>query len=72
MIQSEIINNETTIHQWSDEGKRLLQVETGLIYPIDVYDVFPCPYTYKEVEESKEDIDEISAEELKSMIEEVL
>ena len=48
------------IHTYSNEGKKLLQNETGVIYD-DAVDVVPCVYTYTETDEyiegeaSKED-----------------
>lgn len=65
--------------RYSDKGVMLLQVETGIMYE-DPVDVENAPYTYEEtnvsIEEDSEsqvtDPDEISAEELMSLIEEVL
>ena len=50
MIQSVMIN-EKLIRHYSDEGKRLKQVETSKIYGSEVYDSVPCRYTYEEVAE---------------------
>ncbi len=37
------------IRHYSDEGKRLLQVETGREYD-EAIDVYPCRYTYVETD----------------------
>lgn len=49
MVKSEKIN-ENLIRHFSDEGKKLLQVETGIVYG-EAVDVIPCRYTYEEVDE---------------------
>lgn len=38
------------VRHYSDEGKPILQVETGKVYE-EAVDIHPCPYTYVEVEE---------------------
>ena len=53
-------------HYSDDETKNLLQVETGIVYE-DAVDVYPCRYTYKEVdkpaeEENQEPLDPEAAE----------
>lgn len=48
MIQTEII--EGRIRHYSDENRRILQVETGVIYD-DALDNMPCRYTYQETDE---------------------
>ena len=52
MIKQEktIINNKELLHTYSDNNKYILQVETSNIYD-EAYDVIPCRYTYKEMEE---------------------
>ena len=50
MIKTEFLNNGTLIKHYSDEGKLLLQVETGAKYS-DPIDIYPCPYTYIETDE---------------------
>lgn len=63
--------------RYSDKDVMLLQVETGAMYE-DPVDVENAPYTYEETDvyiETEDSIvgsDEISAEELMSLIEEVL
>ena len=73
MIVTELLNDGTLIKHHSDKGMMLLQNETGAKYS-DPVDVVPCPYTYTEADEKigSENNDEISSEELQSMIEEVL
>ena len=73
MIVTELLNDGTLIKHYSDKGMMLLQNETGAKYS-DPVDVVPCPYTYTETDEKigSENNDEISSEELQSMIEEVL
>lgn len=73
MIQTEYLNDGTLIKHYSDAGFMLLQNETGVKYA-DPIDIVPCRYTYTETDEliNSENEEEISAEELKSMIEEVL
>ncbi len=50
MILTEFLNNNTLIKHYSDKGVMLLQNETGIKYA-DPVDVYPCPYTYSEIEE---------------------
>ena len=50
MIKTEFLNDGTLIRHYSDEGKLLLQVETGAKYS-DPIDIYPCPYTYEELDE---------------------
>jgi hypothetical protein len=71
MILTEYLNEGTLIKHYSDKGLLLLQNETGMKYA-DPVDIVPCPYTYTETDELADGGDsneEISAEELKSMIE---
>ena len=49
MIQTELLNDGTLIRHYSDDGHNLLQVETGIVYG-EAVDIYPCPYTYEEVE----------------------
>ena len=57
---------------YSDKGFDIRQIETGFIYG-DAVDVEGAPYTYEEVETSTGISDEeISAEELMALMEEVL
>lgn len=67
----------TLYRRYSDKGVMLLQVETGVMYE-DPVDVENAPYTYEETDvyiETEDGVsgsEEISAEELMSLIEEVL
>lgn len=49
MLQTELLNNGTLIRHYSDSGKTLLQIETGIEYA-EAIDVVPCRYTYEETE----------------------
>ena len=49
MIIAELIENGERIHHYSDEGFKILQVETGHIYE-DAIDIMPCRYTYEETD----------------------
>lgn len=75
MIQVEYLNDGTLIKHYSDKGFLLLQQETGIKYA-DPIDVVPCRYTYIETNEREEggddDGEEITGDQLKAMIEEVL
>lgn len=57
MLQSELIENGERIHHWSDEGLKIRQVETGIVYD-DAVDVMPCRYSYEETDEPIEEADE--------------
>lgn len=48
MIKTEYIGNR--IRHYSDNGFRILQNETGIVYD-DAVDVLPCKYTYTETNE---------------------
>lgn len=41
---------DNLIRHYSDSGKRIKQVETGIEY-VDAVDVLPCIYTYEETDE---------------------
>ena len=59
-IQTELLKNDTLIRHYSNDGKVLLQVETGIEYE-EAVDVVPCRYTYKETDRQIEmpEIDEL-------------
>lgn len=57
MLQSELIENGERIHHWSDAGRKIRQVETGIVYD-DAVDVMPCRYSYEETDEPIEEDDE--------------
>lgn len=79
MIITEYLNEGTLVKHYSDQGFLLLQNETGTKYAEPI-DVVPCQYTYTEINgaeepsEDEEEIsgDEITGEELLSMIKEVM
>lgn len=54
MLQTELLKNGTLIRHYSDEGKMLNQVETGIEYS-EAVDVVPCRYTYEEQDGSMKD-----------------
>lgn len=43
-------NEGNRVWHYSDEGKRIRQVETGIVYD-DAIDTIPCKYTYEETNE---------------------
>lgn len=45
--------NEQLERRYSDAGRSLKQIETGIIYD-EAIDLVPCKYTYEEVEEDQE------------------
>ena len=47
MILTEYLNNNTLVRHYSDQGRMLLQNETGIKYSNPI-DIVPCPYTYTE------------------------
>ena len=49
MIKTEYLNDGNLIRHYSDEGKMLLQMETGAQYS-EAVDVAPCRYTYTETD----------------------
>lgn len=75
MIQVEYLNEGTLIKHYSDKGFMLLQQETGIKYT-DPIDVVPCRYNYIETNEreeiKEEDDEEVTGDQLKAMLEEVL
>lgn len=48
MLIEEMIS-ETLIKHYSDEGFKILQKETGILYD-EAIDVIPCRYTYEETD----------------------
>jgi hypothetical protein len=57
MIIVEYIESENRERRYSDQGVKLRQIETGVLYD-DAVDVIPCPYTYEESDEPIESVDE--------------
>ena len=55
MIKQEqvTIDNREFIHTYSDEGRDLLQVDTGIVYE-DVLDLVEYPHEYEETGEPKQ------------------
>ena len=49
MIKEEFLNEGTLVRHYSDEGKMMLQNETGIMYG-EAVDIVPCPYTYTETD----------------------
>ena len=49
MIIEEALN-EHLVRHYSDQGVKLKQIETGLVYD-EAIDLIPCPYTYEETKE---------------------
>lgn len=54
MIKTEYLKDNTLIRHYSDENKKIKQVETGIIY-VEAVDVVPCRYTYEETDEPIEE-----------------
>ena len=57
MIKTELLKNGTLIRHYSDNGVKLLQVETGVMYD-EAIDIVPCKYTYEETNEPIEQIEQ--------------
>ncbi len=57
MIITEYIESENRERRYSDQGVKLRQVETGILYG-DAVDAIPCKYTYEESDEPIESVDE--------------
>ena len=57
--------DNTLIKTYTDnpENKVLLQVETGVVYGSECVDVYPCRYTYEEIDIPVEEEEEPEAEE---------
>ena len=71
MIKTEYLHEGTLIKHYSDSGKMLLQVETGIMYSEPV-DIVPCPYTYTETDILTDGKSEISGDEFLALVQEVL
>ena len=57
-IDDQGISHDNLIKHWTDdESKTLLQIETGAMYD-EAVDIYPCPYTYQEIDKPEEDPDE--------------
>lgn len=56
------VSHNSLIKHWTDdEAKILLQVETGLLY-LEAIDVYPCRFTYSEVDKPVEEEEEVEEE----------
>ena len=55
MIKTEMMKYNTLIRHFSDEGKMIRQVETGVIYS-EAVDVVTCEFTYEEIDQIIEEI----------------
>lgn len=53
MVKTELLKNGTLIRHYSDQEKKLLQVETGIMYD-EAIDIVPCRYTYAETDKPME------------------
>ena len=49
-IDDEGVEHDNLVKHYSDENKLILQVETGVKYT-EAVDVYPCRYTYEEMDE---------------------
>ena len=49
-IDEEGAEHDNLVKHYSDENKLILQVETGVKYA-EAIDVYPCRYTYEEIDE---------------------
>ena len=58
--------SQTCVRHYSDQGLKIRQIETGILYD-DAVDVIPCRYTYEESDEPLPDI-ELNAEEALELI----
>lgn len=59
MVNTELLKDGTLIRHYSDMGKMILQVETGIMYT-EAVDVVPCLYTYEESDTPIGDSEEAS------------
>ena len=58
------IEHTAFVKTWTDdETKVLLQVETGAMYG-EAIDLYPCPYTYEEVNKPTEEDEEHTEEDM--------
>lgn len=57
MIKTELLKDGALIRHYSDNGVKLLQVETGIMYD-EAIDIVPCKYTYEETNEPVVQVEE--------------
>lgn len=55
IIQEPYKENEKLVRTFSDEGKMIIQNETGIVYS-EAIDVSPCRYTYTETDQDVEEL----------------
>ena len=60
IIVEQIPDHPGLVRRYSDEGKLLLQEQTGAVYA-EAVDVETSPYTYTETDAPAEDIDDAEA-----------
>ena len=51
-VDEQVIEHENLVQHKSDEGKQIIQLETGRIYD-EAIDSYPCRYTYAEMIQPK-------------------
>lgn len=58
------VEHKNLIKTWTTNSKKtLLQVETGAMYD-EAVDIYPCPYTYEEVDKPTEEDEEHTEEDM--------
>jgi len=55
IIQEPYKENDKLVRTFSDEGKMIMQIETGRIYS-EAVDISPCRYTYTETDQNVEEL----------------
>lgn len=68
MIKTELLNGGKFIRHYSDAGRLLRQVETGIEYS-EAIDLVPCRYTYEETETPAEGEEATEADYLAALAE---
>ena len=48
------VSHEEFVRTYSDEGKKLIQLETGYVYE-DAVDLYPSKYHYREYDEAQDE-----------------
>lgn len=62
--------SDNLIRHYSDEGKKILQIETGILYD-EAVDVVPCRFTYEETDIDAEIINEATETDYINALEEL-
>lgn len=72
MVKEQILN-ETLVRHYSDEGKKIRQIETDIIYD-EAIDIIPCRYTYEQTDIPGIDQinQELSAEEIEEALNRII